>query len=510
MGDKKHIDRLFQENFKDFEVKPDDAVWKNIEVKLNKKKKRRVVPIWWRYAGVAALLLLMLTVGSIFLNNNNEVIPQVVDTEDDTIENVTESEKKQIENISNQSPTSIANTEEQKNVPNINEEASEENNGNTVQKFSNTSNTVANSEKAPSKNTKSRINILKHNPSKRIFKENKDEQIAANTNPSSSKENSLNESETSIKNIEKGLNPNKTLITNNTDLKERNDTSGEANSNSNIANNVKQEKMAIEEAIKENEDLLNTQESQIALNKWSIAPNAAPVYFNSLGKGSSIGEQFNTNNKSGEVSMSYGINARYAINKRLTVRSGINRVNLGYTTNDVVAFNSVSTSARSSTLTALSGNVSQTSTNGMLNVGDDVTIMSTATFKSRNLDVLKATNTAINQSFGFIEVPLELQYALSAKRFGVNVIGGFSSLFLNDYEAFSLIEGERTIVQNNDNINNTSYSANFGLGLNYKVSDKINLNLEPMFKYQINMFKNTSGDFQPFFVGVYTGFGIKF
>ena len=60
MSNKKHIDRLFQEKFKDFERTPDDAVWSKIEAQLNKKKKRRVIPIWWRYAGVAALLLLLL------------------------------------------------------------------------------------------------------------------------------------------------------------------------------------------------------------------------------------------------------------------------------------------------------------------------------------------------------------------------------------------------------------------------------------------------------------------
>lgn len=108
-----------------------------------------------------------------------------------------------------------------------------------------------------------------------------------------------------------------------------------------------------------------------------------------------------------------------------------------------------------------------------ISAGEDVSIMSATAFKSRNILALETANTSINQSFGFIEVPLELQYAISTKRLGVNVIGGFSSLFLNNYESFSVVEGERTRLQENDNINNTSYSANFGLGLNYKVSKKL-------------------------------------
>ena len=61
-----------------------------------------------------------------------------------------------------------------------------------------------------------------------------------------------------------------------------------------------------------------------------------------------------------------------------------------------------------------------------------------------------------------------------------------------------------------NNLNNTSFSANFGVGVDYNISEKININLEPTFKYQINTFNNTSGDFQPFFIGVYTGLSFKF
>ncbi len=511
MGEKKHIDRLFQENFKDFEVKPDDAVWKNIEAKLNKKKKRRVVPIWWRYAGVAALLLLMLTIGSIYINNNDgNNVPQVVDTEN--TDNEKSNEKlQQRQDLKKDNSSVIANTKEDNSVSDKTSDTSKEDIVKDQLAEVPSSNTIASSKEEKTKNNKKTINgknaSMNNNPSKGAFTTTSVEQVAENLNTTSKEK----PSETDKIGVPEKANLSKTDIADNNIKKEISNSLKDGISKTDVAdNNTKEDTKTIEDAVKENENLLKAEDVKVAYNKWSVAPNAAPVYFNTLGKGSSIAEQFNSNSKSGEVNMSYGINASYAITNRLTVRSGINRVNLGYNTNDVVAFNSVNASASPSTLAALSGSVSQNTPENMLAAGEDVTIMSAATFKSSNIDVLKATTTSINQSFGFIEVPLELQYALSTKRFGVNVIGGFSSLFLNDYEAFSVIEGERTSVQNNENVNNTSYSANFGLGLNYKISDKINLNLEPMFKYQINMFKNTSGDFQPFFVGVYTGFGIKF
>ena len=83
MKERKHIDRLFQEGFKDFEATPKDAIWQNIEAKLHhNKKKRRALPIWWRYAGIAALFLLLLTVGRIyFINDTSLPANQVVDTD---------------------------------------------------------------------------------------------------------------------------------------------------------------------------------------------------------------------------------------------------------------------------------------------------------------------------------------------------------------------------------------------------------------------------------------------
>jgi len=68
MTDKKNIERLFQEKFKDFEVNPTPEAWENIVSKLEKKEnKKRVFPFWFnaKAAGIAAALVL----GFFGLNN---------------------------------------------------------------------------------------------------------------------------------------------------------------------------------------------------------------------------------------------------------------------------------------------------------------------------------------------------------------------------------------------------------------------------------------------------------
>ena len=72
MKDKKHIDRLFQEKFKDFEAAPSNQVWKNIETELSPRKKKRAAFFWWRLGGLAAILIIAFLAGNWFYNTQNQ------------------------------------------------------------------------------------------------------------------------------------------------------------------------------------------------------------------------------------------------------------------------------------------------------------------------------------------------------------------------------------------------------------------------------------------------------
>lgn len=519
MSNKKHIDRLFQEKFKDFEKTPDDAVWSNIEAELNKKKKRRVIPIWWRYAGVAALLLLLLTVGNRFFNpsNSNDVesINNVVDTETEKTRSILDTEN----NNSIKNPVVTDNNLDE-TVSNENENDSEKipskNEANS--NFTNStkeSSVIANTSTKNNSESQKRNSIITNESkvSDKINSSLKESIIASHnlneTHTDNSQSTQIAENKPSETNkINEVIieNPKNTIASTKTDDTKENDIETLAK------DDLENQTETIEEAIANNTDDI---EEEKRLNRWSIAPNAAPVYFNTLGEGSSIASQFNNNSKTGEVNMSYGINASYAINKKLIVRSGINKVNLGYNTNNVAVFDRVNATAVNS-LASIKGDnsnvvISNDATNS--NIETDVSLISGESVGESKItpEVFATASSAnINQSLGFIEIPVEFQYIVSDKKLGLNVIGGFSSFFLNNNELFSETSDSRTLIGEAVNVNKVSYSANFGLGVNYKITKKINLNFEPMFKYQINTFNNTSGDFKPYFIGIYTGIGFKF
>ena len=72
MRDLKNIDRLFQENLKDFEVSPPSKTWNAIEKQLAKPSEKRHIPIWVKISSIAALFALLFSVGTIyFLPSNN-------------------------------------------------------------------------------------------------------------------------------------------------------------------------------------------------------------------------------------------------------------------------------------------------------------------------------------------------------------------------------------------------------------------------------------------------------
>ena len=258
---------------------------------------------------------------------------------------------------------------------------------------------------------------------------------------------------------------------------------------------------SILEALEPEEDMV----AETSKSRWSAGPSIAPVYFNALGDGSPIDPSFTPNSKSGNTNMSYGLTVAYAVTDKLKVRSGLHRSEYGYDTNNVDF---------SPTLAA--------STSGRLrNIGPDRSLSSfdasEAPVQNESLNSapeFTLSNTSrdgtVAQSFGYLEVPLELDYALVNNRFGVNLIGGISSLVLIDNSVTLSSEELSTGIGEANNLNNLNFSTNVGFGINYKFTPKIQFNLEPVFKYQLNTFSNVSGDFRPYTIGVYSGLNFRF
>ncbi|MDV7186689.1 hypothetical protein R3X25_05295 [Lutibacter sp. TH_r2] len=398
MREEKNIDRLFQENLKEFEVFPPNKAWNKIEQNLIPVPKKSIFNTkWFRIASVAAVILCLFTVSTIYL------LPK---------ENFANSYFTYKDSVS-----TIFDKELDENL--IDGKKVVENKKTTIVK-----------PKVES-NFESNVNI-----------ENAEEIV----------EKTSSEFET------------KTLP------------------KLDIADVVEKEQNAAKKQLN-----LNKEES-----KFTVATIYAPIYLNSFGDGSGVGEQFGDSPISGNSSHSYGLKFAYQLSDKFSVQSGINLLSMGYTTDNVHVTSGVSVVGFS--------NLSAQPLNNL-----------TAKSGGENLEE-KALNSvgSVNQVFGYVEIPIELKYNVADGKLGVNVVGGFSTLLLNRDEVFVETNSLSQSLGESNNLRSINFSGNLGLDVDYSIRKNLYINVSPMLKVQTNTFSKNSGSVLPYYLGVYTGLNYKF
>ncbi|MEP2279831.1 hypothetical protein [Maribacter sp.] len=502
---KKNIDELFRDKLSDFKQTPDNKVWRAIDASLDKRKKKRIIPLWWSFGGIAAAIMIGLLIFNPFTEEHttNEIL---VDTNNKAIEvkdiqptTKTEVFVDSIDNNTNpiveQSTTVIeeqfSNTKS--NSPNSRDDS---NSAAVINNNANQNSELVSTIAEKSTNT-SENNTIKH-----------EVLVAENTASTEIAKNDIENSSTIIQKTKEKI------AANNADVTIQSDPNILGKENAIAANTsiedpteeIELNKKSIYEEIEDQEEL---KKKKVANNRWSAGPNVAPVYFNAIGEGSPVNSIFTPNTKSGTVNMSYGVSVAYAVSKKLTIRSGINKVDYGYDTEDV-AFSSSSSLASGNGQLAT---IDYAETSNTLTISSKIVTSDKYSTVSSAQDVTAKSASKdgfMSQQLGYLELPVELNYALIDKKFEVNLIGGVSSLFLID-NAVSLTSGDLTTeIGEANNINDLNFSANMGLGLNYNFSQKIRFNVEPIFKYQLNTFSDVNGTFRPYSVGVYSGLSFQF
>jgi predicted DNA binding protein len=477
MKENKNIDRLFQEQFRGFEQTPNNQIWLNIEAELKKDKKRKVIPLWFKYSGIAAVFLL----GLFFWNTSytshskakNAIVSEAKNSKGST-------DKKQIshQNSSNKAQIvihSAANAKYKNEIINTN--------------FSKSS-------------TKDEKNNTPYGSSKILFYQKKNQKDVyvflpksnlplkqSVTNYKNSINSSLNEEKNKIDTTNSLANISNQILEKK-DFKDNEEPKEQVATNSELPNELG-------EILKAKSVQKNTVVSK-SKNKWQITPNVAPVFLNANSGGSPIDEQLSNYDRKSDKSISFGIGVHYAVGKKIVIRSGLNKVVLGYNTNNVLY---------AAGLTANNLKNIEYSSNNVLKFVNDANYSTLTTSEKE----IQNTNTGnLNQKMGYFELPMEVSYAVLDKKFGINLIGGFSTLFLNE-NAISLESSQSNILLGEaKNLNQVHFSSNVGVGFKYQITKSFQINFEPMVKYQLNVFSNNSGDFKPLFVGLYSGISYGF
>lgn len=228
----------------------------------------------------------------------------------------------------------------------------------------------------------------------------------------------------------------------------------------------------LEESLVNEEVFEEKDEKDPLAKRFSISPTAGVVFLDNLQNSNSMNQQFAENSGS-EMSMAYGVNLAYQVSENVKIRTGVSKMEF----------------SRSGTEQTYA---SEANSFGVLPNSDR-----------------SAGSGNLNQSFGFIEIPLEVEYSLINNKIGLSLIGGASTFVLNEDMVSMQSPYSTAIIEESGNYNNVSFSTNIGLGLNYNLSKELQVHLEPVFKYQISTFEQTSG-LNPYFFGIYSGLSFRF
>ena len=559
MNERKNIDQLFQEKFKNHEVAPPENAWQNIELKLKEKeKKRRITPFWWKFSTVAATLALL-----VVLFQNYDI--QITKKGENSITTLEKNQKNkniekrdlQLNTIEKQSKivnneTVLKNKSQGKRQLVVEEIADRENalveNSSTKNKLNHNklqkNGLITFKEKRLSEN--SAASSENKNSNKVYLKSKKQyySTIINNTVFTDKKESAIKNKKiiasTSIisDNSESQKTKNGNGLKNNIRITRDDFENNEDKIVENVKSNLKIEnafdsktypnntKLDLESTkIKKNDSTkiakveLNTLEKLLTekevkelkkkepkLNRWQITSNVAPIYFSSSSNDSPLDSKFNNNQKEFLSNKGAGLGINYALSKKIKIRTGINVLSMSYSTKDVVFYetpindklNNLNPNAIGSKIQVENLNVlSPSKVNGK-----------TSDFEIPNQKNINGAS--LNQKIGYVEVPIEMAYKVVDKKFSVDLIGGISTFYLRENTVSLKSNTVEMEIGEAKNLNKFHYSGNLGIGFKYAFLKHFEASVEPIYKYQINTFTNSDLNFRPNSFGIYSGINYNF
>jgi len=260
----------------------------------------------------------------------------------------------------------------------------------------------------------------------------------------------------------------------------------------------------------------------ITVNKtshWSIAALATPTYYGKINSGSDALSKQIMASEQAVVSYTGGVALSYKVNKRLSIQSGLFYSSVGQELDGINSF----AGFQKYDNTKGDHNFEVLTTNGTVFTNNaDVFLFADGNndriITNYNKDIfdpqkasLDYINNTMRQSFSYLEVPVFLRFKVIDRTIDFNLIGGLSYNLLVDNSVYTVIDGSKYMIGTTQGLNMFSISSSVGMGMEYKFSEKLSLNLEPTFRYYLNTFNNVSGtNFHPYSFGIFSGISYKF
>lgn len=483
MQDSRHpLDELFSVKLEQFEIEPPAEVWARLEKNLEKKKKKRIF-VWMIRTGLAASLVLVLATGWYLTmqkhaaTENNEQITQ-----------------NQSINQNNTPPKQIVNRE-----PVMDEQPTHDRN-------------VVASMPSPHATQKHSSLISQCSPPENSFAEAELSIVRSQASEELSPLKSLVAAIPSGHSVMAQLTvfPSDDVVLTESDR-------------AIIASNIEQQRAKEQ----------HTPQGQ----RWSVGAALSPsqqydeiLAFNNSGLDAAVVDPSETLNQPSvnqgyDLNLDGGLNVSYQVSKRLALQSGVNYNTISQNSSQIpVSFaghNWISNrndytyqSEVSNTVNTGTTNNNPSAINTLLGIanltlpaGTELVLLNNKTSEYSEW----AENYQFAQQAGYVEIPFTARYQLLGNRLALHVLGGISANILVSNQAY-LLNGQEILARGQvEDLSLFTLSSSMGMGLNYGLSQRFNLSVEPVLKMMLNDL-NRDADFvaKPYTFGIYTGISYRF
>lgn len=240
--------------------------------------------------------------------------------------------------------------------------------------------------------------------------------------------------------------------------------------------------------------------------KFELSGHFVPAYSSGTYSSSvkdARGVNYSDNQMEGLMNAGGGLRLSVSAGKRLSIQTGVYYSRMGQKTTENAGV------PGNATFTLR--NTANMKTTPLGNIKTRTQAVAYRSAEAIVLNAINGTDQTLEQVFGTLEVPLHLRYLLNDNKIRFSLSGGFSGNFIVNNKVYLKSSEGKELLGSTENIRNFNMSTDLGLGVEYPITRKIRIMVEPGFKYYLNsLSEDKSIDFKPYLFTFSTGIGIEF
>ncbi len=247
--------------------------------------------------------------------------------------------------------------------------------------------------------------------------------------------------------------------------------------------------------------------------KWSVGAQVAPVwsyrdisinYQNQSGSNAKEAESQLNDTEDALLSYAGGVDVNYNLSNRWIIQSGMYYSKIGQVNNNALDFRQDNDQYLLFAIRTSTGSIDV----AFERVPADIRKINPP---KDTLEAIDLNNVKIIQNFDLFEIPFMVKYKILDKKLGINISGGLSPAYLINNNTILQVDDDKYDIGNSSNLNTMIFNTSISLGLNYALSKKLALKMEPNFKYSLSPInKNSQFDYHPYYFSWFTGLSYKF